>query len=349
MPLDSVELRTHLCLQSRPPIELKPLFVVRLSVRELNEEMLDQGLERNVISIEPAARRNRNHGARLSILESEERFVRAHTLEARRKFPDPELNILIAVGVPIERRTTAGDGKPSNPEKGGRPGRTPKHSRKDHDNRHVIAAGPGERGAELRFESEQKSAPLARLFGNESRFAVVLPYTDAPVIPLYDINPPRTRPRVTKALIIVNVVAFVFVWLLESQGISYIAPGYGLVPTRITLDPRGEWFTVLTSMFLHGGLAHLGWNMLFLYIFGDNVEDALGPERFLAFYLLSGIGAALGQYLMDPWSSVPMIGASGAIGGVLGGYLVLHPRAPVAVLNPIPLMWLFMPLLSLPA
>lgn len=169
------------------------------------------------------------------------------------------------------------------------------------------------------------------------------------MIPLYDINPPRSRPRVTRALIILNIVAFCLVWILELRGVHFIAPGYGLVPTRITLDPKGEWFTIFTSMFLHGGLAHLGWNMLFLYIFGDNVEDRLGPERFTVFYFLSGLGAALGQYLMDPWSSVPMIGASGAIGGVLGAYLVLHPRAPVAVLNPIPLMWLFMPLLSLPA
>lgn len=169
------------------------------------------------------------------------------------------------------------------------------------------------------------------------------------MIPLYDINPARRKAVVTKALIILNILVFVMSWILESRGVTFIAPGYGLVPTRISADPSGQWYTAFTSMFLHGGFAHLGWNMLFLYIFGDNVEDRLGSQRFLAFYLLSGLGAALAQYLMDPMSPIPMIGASGAIGGVLGGYLVLHPRAPVAVLNPIPFMWIFMPLLALPA
>jgi membrane associated rhomboid family serine protease len=169
------------------------------------------------------------------------------------------------------------------------------------------------------------------------------------VIPLYDVNPARNRPWVTRALILVNIAVFVATWLFEARGLHFIAPGYGLVPIRLTVDPAGEWFTVFSSMFLHGGIAHLGWNMLFLHIFGDNVEDKLGSERFLLFYLLSGLGAALGQYMMNPTSQVPMVGASGAIGGVLGGYLVLHPRAPVAVLNPIPFMWLFAPLLSLPA
>jgi len=169
------------------------------------------------------------------------------------------------------------------------------------------------------------------------------------VIPLYDVNPARNRPRVTRALILANVAVFVATWLLEARGMHSLAPGYGLVPIRLTVDPLGEWFTVLSSMFIHGGLAHLGWNMLFLHIFGDNVEDKLGSERFLGFYLLAGLGAGLGQYLMNPTSQVPMVGASGAIGGVLGGYLVLHPRAPVTVLNPIPLMWFFAPFLSLPA
>jgi membrane associated rhomboid family serine protease len=169
------------------------------------------------------------------------------------------------------------------------------------------------------------------------------------VIPLYDINPARSRPKVTRTLILANVAIFLGLWLFGG-GSSLVAPGYGLVPIRIHMDPAGEWFTVFSSMFLHAGFGHIFWNMLFLYIFGDNVEDKLGSERFLAFYLLSGLGAALGQFAMDPTSHVPMVGASGAIGGVLGGYLVLHPRAPVAVLNPIPFTWLIYPLVfALPA
>jgi membrane associated rhomboid family serine protease len=170
------------------------------------------------------------------------------------------------------------------------------------------------------------------------------------VVPLYDINPAQSRPHVTRWLILANVVVFLATWFLEGRGLSYVASGYGLVPIRVRMDPSGEWFTLFSSMFLHAGWGHIFWNMLFLFIFGDNVEDKLGSERFLAFYLLSGLGAALGQFAMDPTSHVPMVGASGAIGGVLGGYLVLHPKAPVAVLNPIPFTWLFFPLVfALPA
>jgi membrane associated rhomboid family serine protease len=170
------------------------------------------------------------------------------------------------------------------------------------------------------------------------------------VIPLYDVNPAKNRPRVTRALILVNVVVFLATWLLEARGLSFVASGYGLVPIRIRMDLGGEWFTIFSSMFLHASVGHIFWNMLFLYIFGDNVEDKLGSERFLAFYLFAGVGAALGQYAMNPASHVPMVGASGAIGGVLGAYLVLHPRAPVAVLNPIFFTWfLFSPVFALPA
>src|SRR5581483_9293971 len=94
-------------------------------------------------------------------------------------------------------------------------------------------------------------------------------------------------------------------------------------------------------MFLHGGFAHIGGNMLFLWIFGDNVEDALGHVRYLLFYLLSGLAAALAQVALSPSSMVPMIGASGAISGVLAAYAFLYPRSPIQVVNPIPLLWLF--------
>ena len=167
------------------------------------------------------------------------------------------------------------------------------------------------------------------------------------MIPLYDKNPAQRRPVVTQWLIGANILFFVLEWL--SGGGSWAAQ-YGFVPARAHESFSGELPQVLSGMFLHANLAHLGWNMLFLHIFGDNVEDLLGRGRYLAFYLLGGLGAAFGHYFIEPTSTLPMIGASGAIGGVLGGYLVLHPRAPVVLLNPIPLLWLVMgPLMALPA
>ena len=104
--------------------------------------------------------------------------------------------------------------------------------------------------------------------------------------------------------------------------------------------------TVFTSMFLHGGFMHLAGNMLYLWIFGNNVEDAMGHGRFIVFYLLCGVAAVFGQVLQDPGSRIPMIGASGAISGVLGAYLILYPRARVLVLIP---LGFFMQLVRLPA
>ncbi|MEZ4223040.1 MAG: rhomboid family intramembrane serine protease [Polyangiaceae bacterium] len=162
------------------------------------------------------------------------------------------------------------------------------------------------------------------------------------MIPIRDENPSSTRPVVTMALIVANVVAF----LLELLALGPVGPGliqsFGVVPARLLSDPVGESWTVFTSMFMHGGWEHLGGNMLFLYIFGDNVEDALGHKRFLGFYLLSGLAAAAAQVFVSPDSMVPMVGASGAIAGVLGAYLVLYPRAPIHVLNPIPPLWLLL-------
>ncbi|MBN2192781.1 MAG: rhomboid family intramembrane serine protease [Polyangiaceae bacterium] len=166
-------------------------------------------------------------------------------------------------------------------------------------------------------------------------------------LPLADINPTFRRPAVTHGLIVANVTAWVWQLLAMSRwGELKVVYAYGLVPLRLLLDLEGGLSTLITSMFMHGSTAHLVGNMLFLHIFGDNVEEALGRRRFLAFYLGSGLVAGLAQVAVDPASTVPMVGASGAVAGVLGAYLVLHPRAPILVLNTFLLPW---PLLTFPA
>ena len=165
------------------------------------------------------------------------------------------------------------------------------------------------------------------------------------MIPLRDDVPSRSAPIVTVMLLAVNVAAFVYQFSLgttESVARGAVHPAeafvfeFGLVPCRLTgacaVDFPPPVVTIFTSMFLHGGLFHIGGNMLYLWIFGDNVEDTLGHGRFLVFYLGCGIAAALGQTLVDPDSQVPMIGASGAVSGVLGAYLLLFPYATILTL-----------------
>lgn len=162
------------------------------------------------------------------------------------------------------------------------------------------------------------------------------------MFPIKDQNPTRTFPFVNYLLIAANIAAYVWESLsIRHSGEVATVAGYGLVATRLLVDPLGESFTIFTSMFMHGGLAHLGGNLLYLYIFGDNVEDSLGHGRYVGFYLLSGIAAAATQILTGIDSPVAMVGASGAISGVLGAYIVLYPRAPILVINSIPLLWLF--------
>lgn len=162
------------------------------------------------------------------------------------------------------------------------------------------------------------------------------------MIPLKDDNPTRTTPFVDYALIAACVL--VFLWQVSlGERIEAAIYAYGLIPDQLLGDARlppelrvvPAWMTVFTSMFLHGGWMHLIGNMLYLWIFADNVEDRLGHGRFVVFYLLCGIAAALAQALPDPQSQIPMIGASGAISGVLGAYLLLYPRARVLVLIPL--------------
>jgi membrane associated rhomboid family serine protease len=165
------------------------------------------------------------------------------------------------------------------------------------------------------------------------------------MIPIRDLHDAARPPRVTWALIAANAVIYVFGFLLGDEAQSAIVGRFGLVPalfsTGAVLVPESAGgalpflLTPLTSMFVHGGIGHVVSNMWFLYIFGDNVEDALGHGRFLLFYVLAGLGAACAQILVDPASALPMIGASGAVSGVLAAYLVLYPRARILVLVPI--------------
>ena len=151
------------------------------------------------------------------------------------------------------------------------------------------------------------------------------------MFPIRDHNPSGRTPYVTRWLIGLNVVIFASYWfgLGSDMAVARFFMEWGLVPARIAFG-EGYW-TFLTSMFLHGGWLHLLGNMLFLHVFGDNLEDRMGHGRFLLFYLGAGIAAALAQMLADPASTAPMVGASGAIAGVLGGYLLLYPRARVDV------------------
>jgi membrane associated rhomboid family serine protease len=170
------------------------------------------------------------------------------------------------------------------------------------------------------------------------------------MIPIRDENPTQRVPIINYLLLGFNTLVWLWELMSDQTGASWVTAAYGLVPRRFLGDPIGEAFTVFTSMFMHGGWAHVGGNMLFLYVFGDNVEDALGKWRYLAFYLASGLVAAAAQIFVDPLSTIPMVGASGAIAGVLGGYMVLYPRAPIVVLNPIfPLWFLLGPVLVFPA
>lgn len=170
------------------------------------------------------------------------------------------------------------------------------------------------------------------------------------MIPVRDANPTRTTAYVTYLIIGANVIVWLLQFSVMASGAVWLIPGYGLVPARFAGDPLGEAFTVFTSMFMHGDWAHIGWNMLFLYIFGDNVEDSVGHGRYLGLYLVCGMAAATAQIAVDPTSPVPMVGASGAIAGTLGAYLVLHPRAPITVINPFfPLWFLIGPFVMLPA
>ena len=147
------------------------------------------------------------------------------------------------------------------------------------------------------------------------------------MFPFRDHNPSLRTPYVTWGLIAINVIVFVAYWIAipNERDLAYFFQAWGLVPANASAT------TYVTSMFLHGGLMHLGGNMLFLWVFGDNMEDQMGHLPFTLFYLAGGFAAGFAQSVSDPTSMVPMVGASGAIAGVMGGYLLLFPKARVDV------------------
>jgi len=152
------------------------------------------------------------------------------------------------------------------------------------------------------------------------------------MIPIKDVIPSRTTPVVTITLIAANTLVFFYQLGLAPAELEAFIFAFGLIPAHFTIA------TMFSSMFVHAGLGHAGGNLLYLWIFGDNIEDRLGHGRFLVFYLATGVVAALSQMAMDPGSRIPMVGASGAIAGVMGGYLVLYPHSRVLTLFPFPLM-----------
>ncbi len=184
-----------------------------------------------------------------------------------------------------------------------------------------------------------------------------------PIIPLRDNIPTRRYPYVNKTLVVLNVLIFLYEVGLGRQA-TWLLYQWGLIPARLwgladfdglgwagyTLGAAGPlppaWVTLVTSMFLHAGWIHVGSNMLYLWIFGDNVEDRLGHARFAAFYLISGVAAGLLQAIFAARATVPTIGASGAVAGVLGAYYILYPWARVSTLVPI---FFFLTVVEIPA
>jgi membrane associated rhomboid family serine protease len=182
------------------------------------------------------------------------------------------------------------------------------------------------------------------------------------ILPLKDINPTTRTPVVTIGLIAVNVLVFLYEISLGRQLGTFVA-GYGAIPYEITHaadlvgryagspvvqapGPPFVWLTLFTSMFMHGGVMHIVGNMLYLWIFGNNIEDLLGPVKFLLFYIACGLIASFAHIISAPNSTIPTVGASGAVSGILGAYLVAYPRARVICLI---FVFFFIRLIAVPA
>lgn len=175
------------------------------------------------------------------------------------------------------------------------------------------------------------------------------------MIPIRDTQRSRTRPWVNWLLILTNLMVFAYELGLTEQGLNAFTVRYGVIPAVLTrpgafprqaLQMTSGWFSLVTSLFIHVGWVHLLGNLMYLFIFGDNVEDRLGHGRYLLFYVASGIIASLGHVFSAPASTVPTVGASGAIAGVLGAYFIMFPRARVLALIPI---GFFMPMIEVPS
>lgn len=160
------------------------------------------------------------------------------------------------------------------------------------------------------------------------------------MIPLRDTQPSYTFPFVTVAIIVLNVFAFLYEFMMDPYELNFFIAHYGVIPTRF------QWMDVLTSIFLHGGWMHLIGNMWFLWIYGDNVEDILGHSQYLIFYLLCGLAATMVHVLFNGDSRVPTIGASGAIAGVMGAYVVKFPHSKITTLVPV---FVFITTMEIPA
>lgn len=153
------------------------------------------------------------------------------------------------------------------------------------------------------------------------------------MIPLRDIIPSRTTPFITIAIIAINAASWLYEASLPERALRDFLQTYGVVPADLQVT------TLFSSMFLHGGWAHVIGNMWYLWIFGDNIEDRMGHGRFGLFYVLCGLGAAIGHVYAEPTSTLPTIGASGAIAGVMGAYFVLYPHSKVLTLIPLIIIW----------
>lgn len=160
------------------------------------------------------------------------------------------------------------------------------------------------------------------------------------MIPLRDTQPSYTFPFVTVSIIVLNVLAFLYEFMMDPYELNFFIAHYGVIPTRF------QWMDVLTSIFLHGGWMHLIGNMWFLWIYGDNVEDILGHAPYLLFYLLCGLAATMVHVFFNGDSRVPTIGASGAIAGVMGAYVVKFPHSRITTLVPV---FVFITTMEIPA
>jgi membrane associated rhomboid family serine protease len=173
------------------------------------------------------------------------------------------------------------------------------------------------------------------------------------LLPLKDDNPTRRFPIVTMSLLIINIAVFVYsLQFTTAEAQQIFLSKYALFPKAITtgipitsFSLRPVYLTIITSMFLHGGILHIASNMLFLWIFGNNVEDVLGRFKFVLFYLISGAAGAFAQIATDPLSTIPNVGASGAIAGVLAAYLIMFPGAKVLTL----VFFIFIEVIRIPA